>query len=533
MSKKAKTTPKNTVSKAEKVQDISLAIEKYFWIVIPIMTIVYYMVSRYSVGFYQDDEVAQYINMLQFWSDPWVILGNNPKPGYKIFTVLPALISYDAVLIVNSLFAALAVYFTYVLIKAYNIGYAFFGALILAFQPLFFDLSFRSYSEIFTALLIVLFLLLYRREKFFYSALLCGYIFTVRQEIAILLMILAVIFFRKKDYMAILGLLIFPLLYNILGFFKTGDIMFVLTEMQKVAGLNYKSQGLLHYFKVYIFIVGPVCLSLFLLGVFGFIGDTKNYKAYIKKYALLYIIFVSVFATQMMTMINDGPNPGNWRYLLHISPVCAIFATIGLNNLSDITFRRAHYIITGILAFAVLVFLSRTTDGFMLTDKEDFSKIAVVAVFFVLTLMLWSDNKIAYLNKLSVSLIILAVVSFFWNYEPRKLSPENLTVKEIAGYIDNPATPKAEVLTNHSFISFYSGAYKSSPNSFKSLNLKNLEAAPKGSLIVWESHYGYRPEWGSDVQAEKLQSDSASYKLLKQFVSADRRFGSFVFEKQK
>ena len=103
--------------------------------------------------------------MIKFWIDPGVILGNNPKPGYKIFMVIPALFGYQGVLIVNSLIASLAVYFTYLLIKAYKIKYAFFGALLMAFQPLFFDLSFRSYSEIFTALCIAIALILFSKEN--------------------------------------------------------------------------------------------------------------------------------------------------------------------------------------------------------------------------------------------------------------------------------------------------------------------------------------------------------------------------------
>src|SRR5690606_26719576 len=146
-----------------------------------------------------------------------VILGNMPKPGYKIFMVIPALFGYDVVLTVNSFIASLTVFFTYKLIKAYKLNYAFVGALLLAFQPLFFDLSFRSYSEIFTALLVVIFLMLYENKQYIWSALVCGYIFTVRQEIGIVLVILAIIFIRKKEFVPALLLFVFPAIYNLLG----------------------------------------------------------------------------------------------------------------------------------------------------------------------------------------------------------------------------------------------------------------------------------------------------------------------------
>ena len=168
--------------------------------------------------------------------------------------VLPALVSYDFVLIVNAFIASLAVYFTYKLLKVYEIPYAYFGALLLALQPLFVDLSFRSYSEIFTALCIVIFLILYKKEKFIYAALLSGYIFTIRQEIAVFCLVLGVIFFLNKKYKEILIIGIFPVLYNLLGYIKTGDLYYVLTEIKTVSALVYNSQGVMHYFKVYIFV---------------------------------------------------------------------------------------------------------------------------------------------------------------------------------------------------------------------------------------------------------------------------------------
>lgn len=504
---------------------------KYFWLIIPVLAALYYSYRNIAVGFYQDDEVAQYINMLNFWQDPWVILGNGPKPGYKIFMVIPALISYDAVLIFNSLIAATTVYMTYVLIRTYKVSYAFIGALLLATQPLYVDLSFRSYSEIFTALCIVTFLILYKKEKYLFSALLLGYIYTIRQEIALLILVFTVIFALRKQYLFAAALFIFPVLYNLLGFIKTGDIMFVLTEMQSVAGLNYKSQGLMHYFKVYIFIVGPVCLSLFLLGFFGFLNDTSKVKEYFKKYAEFYIIFVSIFVIQMLTMVSDGPNPGNWRYLLHISPICAFFAVVGLNNLSLKKFRTTSYIITGLFAVLVLLFLSKATDGFVLLEKAEYIKIIFVALFFILSIALWNESRTKYLGTLGIALVILASVHLYF-VEPKKLSPEYISVKETAEFLDTITEAKdKEKLTNHTFIMFYSKQYKENQKLFKKLDLKNLNESPKGTYVIWESHYGYRPEFKNDVQFDVLR-DSSKYKFIKQIISQDQRFSSFIFEKQ-
>lgn len=522
------------IKPAERVAplDENSVLEKFFWLVIPLLTALYFLSSKYSVGFYQDDEVGQYINMIKFWSDPFAILGNSPKPGYKIFLVIPSLFGYESVLLVNSFIASLSVYFTYVLLKVYNIRYAFFGALLLSVQPLFFDLSFRSYAEIFTSLLILLVLISYKKEYYFISGLLLGYIFTVRQEILLLMAIFAFIFFRKKEYAAIIALGIFPLIYDLLGYLKTGDILYIISEIQALNAYSYKSQGVFHYVVVYIFVIGPVTLLLFLQGFFGFFADTKNYREYFKKYGIFYIIFVTVFLVQMMTMFGDRANPGNWRYLLHISPVAAIFATIGLNNLAIKEFRNTSYIITGILAFITLAFLSKTTDGFILLDISDYTKFFIIMAAFTVILLLKKDSSADYVNKLSIILILIAVFYLYVSFNPKKLSSENVALKQTSEFINSIDYKGKEIYYNHSFIPFYQdNYYRESPDKLVWLVSESLKNAKPGSIIIWDSHYSYRPkDMKTDVRIEDLK-DNPDFRLLKTVSSADGRFTSFVFEK--
>ncbi|MGB9696460.1 MAG: hypothetical protein ACP5P3_04100 [Ignavibacteria bacterium] len=512
--------------------DVDEIFGKYVWLLIPGLTLVYYLIRFYSEGFYQDDEIAQYLNMIQFWKDPSVILGNNPKPGYKIFMVIPALISYDAVLLTNSLIAALTVFSTYKLLRIYEIKYAFAGTLLLAAQPLFVDLSFRSYSEIFTALCIVIFLILYKKEKYLPAAIVVGYIYTIRQEIAVFAIILSVILLRKKKYVETIALGFFPIVYDILGYFKTGDIFYIITEMRSVASLAYNTQGPLHYFKVYIFIIGPITLVLFLFGFLGFLCDFKNYKQYLKRYDLFYIIFITVFLVQIYTMWNNGPNPGNWRYLLHISPIATAFATVGINLLKESRARTIFYEVSGILLVIVLMFLSKQSDGFKLLEKSDYTK-AIFIVLVMLSVMIFANTKVRNgLIKLSFVFVILSVVYLLIDFTPKKLSPENLTVRTAADFLNLQNLSGINVYTNHSVFMFFAKEYREHPEKFKPLNSKNVAEAPEGSIFFWENHYGYRPEWKNDVKIEDLKANP-KMKLINQFTSSDKSFVIFVFEKIK
>lgn len=524
----AKKIRKISPDKNSKLPDFDAKLLKYFFLVIPLLTVIYYISSKYSIGYYQDDELGHFLNMVQFWTDPYVIVGNWPKFGYKIFMVLPSLLGYDAVLIVNSLISALAVYLTYYVIRLYGINYAFLGALLLAFQPLFFDLSFRSYAEIFTAVLLLLLVIFYKKDKFILAGLTCGYVYLVRQEAVLIAIFLAIIFVQRKQYIAILCIAVFPLIFNLLGYFKTGDILFVVSEMSSLGAMDFggAERGFFHYFKIYILIIGPVCLALFMLGFFGF--DTARIVEYLRKYDILYVIFGLTFLVQAMLMVQ-GVNPGTWRYMLHISPIAAIFATIGFNLLADPGFRKRFYILTGFLILATLIFSSRASTGLEFTDESDFTMFIVLLIFTGFVLMFNNNSARAYLNKLSILFVILSIASTLYAFEPRQLSPQNIAVKQVADYSASPEFNDKKIYYTHTNLVFYSILAGVEMEKFIPLDMKSLSEAKPGDIIIWDTHYGYRPEYKKDVQLEVLQ-DSTRYKFINQFVSSDRRFAAYVFE---
>ena len=59
-----------------------------------------------------------------------------------------------------------------------------------------------------------------------------------------------------------------------------------------------------------------------------------------------------------------------------------------------------------------------------------------------------------------------------------------------------------------------------------------MAEAPAGSVIVWESHYGYRPEWKNDVKYEDLLNNP-NFKQIQQYQTPDKRFLAVLFEKIK
>jgi hypothetical protein len=214
--------------------DVDKQYSKYYWLLVPALTLIYIFFSFLSNGFYQDDEVMHYLHMRDFWRDPWIFMSNPGKPGWKIFLVLPALLGYKPVLFVNSFISGLTAYFTIKLARELKMKNSLLAGLFFAFQPLVLQISFRSYAEIFTGLTLILALYFYFKNKYILSALFCGLAFTARQETALLCVILAVYFFIKKKYFPIIILGFFPFLLNFFGFLHTGDYLWVWTQMRTI-----------------------------------------------------------------------------------------------------------------------------------------------------------------------------------------------------------------------------------------------------------------------------------------------------------
>jgi hypothetical protein len=527
MKDKAKSTLRNPVLEIEIEKNYS----RYYWIIIPVLTAVYFIFSYFSSGFYQDDEVAHYINMRDFWSDPWIIMSNWGKPGWKIFLVLPSLAGYEFVLFINSIITSLTAYFTILLAKELKLKNTILAGIFFAFQPLVLQLSFRSYAEIFTGFLIVLSLYFYFKNRYILSALICGLAFTARQESALLCLILAIFFVLEKKYVPIFFLGVVPLVLDILGFIHTGDILWVWSEMKTLGEFNLGiERSFFHYFEVYIYITGPIVLSLFMIGLFAPFISKEYYKTFFKREILIYLFFFTVFLFQCYLVIK-GTNPGSWRYLLQISPLASIIALIGFNELLEVKTKKYVLTIFILFSFLTLLFLSKESTGLVATEKSEYVKLILLIIMLggVVFLLLWS-KQILFKQFLFLTLL-LAIGFTFYSERPKQQSPENATVDLIASWYNKNIPKSDQVLYNHSLILFYGNIYGADKERFKILNMKALDEAPSGTIVIWDSHYSYRPEYKNDTKLEYLQNNN-NYKLLNQFVSPDRRFGAFIFQKQ-
>lgn len=531
--KKPSKEPAKTTAKNKVVTDFDLDKDysKYYWIIIPLLTLVYFAFSYLSNGFYQDDEVAHYINMRDFWSNPFIIMSNWGKPGWKIFLELPSLLGLKPVLFVNSFITALTAFFTIKLAKELGMKNSLIAGIFYAFQPLILQLSFRSYAEIMTGLFLVLTLYFYLKEKYILSALICGYTFTARQETALLAIILAVYFIYNKNYLPIIFLGVFPFIYNLIGFMHTGDYVWAWTEMKNLSEFNLGiERSFFHYFEVFIFIAGPVVFACFLIGTIAPYFSKNDFKEFYKKELLIYLFFFVQFLFQCY-LVAKGTNPGSWRYILQSAPFSSLIALIGLNQILSI--QNKKYILPSLFVIIVIIllFLSKESTGLLVTQNPEYLKLVAVVLLTAGSVIFisWSGEK--KVMNFIVLLLILTLGYTFYTEKPKEQSPENITISRVAEFYETNFKNAPEVLYDHSLVIFYGKVFGSEKSKFKILNTKSLDESPKGTLVIWDSHYSYRPEYKNDCKLDLLENNN-NYKPVNQFVSSDKRFAAYLFEKQ-
>ncbi|MDT8323907.1 MAG: hypothetical protein RRA94_07355 [Bacteroidota bacterium] len=514
--------------------DLDAFTDKYIWLLFPLLILLYFWFSAGSTGFYQDDEIGHYRNIRQFWGDPFSIMGNQPKPGWKILLVVPGLFGFTGVALAHCAIAALTVVMTYKLGRAIKIKNATMAAVFLAAQPLYLQISFRAYSEITAALFLVLSLYFYYRERWIWAALASSYVFAIRQEFALVSLGLGVIFLLRRQWLPFLLLAWTPAVLAVIGWLSTGNPAWLLDDMLRIGlGVEVPHKPFWHYFETYVYMVGPVILTLLILGYWKHFLPVDSAREQIRRHGFLFFTFTIMFAWAVFSawdVPDFGANPGHWRYLLSIAPLTAIYATMGMNSLFEAKNRTIGLSLLGVAALIGVLFLARDTNGLILVDQPRWDHVGMMIAVLGIAAAFAGARMLS--GPVFVSTLLVATVVFtVYAEKPRELDNEARTVRQAAEwYLEQPAEFQQRPLYgNHVLFRYFADIDINDTNRDRSMQRETLAQAPRGSVVIWDSHYG-NSQFGGDVPMEFFQENPA-YKVLEQFVAADQTFGILVFEK--
>ena len=507
----------------------------------------YFLYSRSANGFYQQDEAAHFVSMKGFWHNPNSILSNWAKPGYKILYALPSLLGADFVMFVNCLVSAFTCFFAYKIAKLLDSKIAILAFVLAATQPLWINLSFRNYSELITALLLSVGIYLHLKNKFIFASLIASYILFIRQEFYPIFGLYFIYLLINRQFLSAVLLGVFPLIQQVWGMVLTGDMLYLWNQIfgtsEQISG-QYPRKGFLHYFKMSVTIFGSVGVTLWVAYLWTWLFERinnlrnkMNFKEAFKDKANL-ILAVSVIYFLMNCIFNSqtlklGPaTGGNLRYLLIISPLVAILGTLQVEKFKASNYRPQILILVSVFALFVAIYMTHPHNFVIFDEKERdwMPLIGVVASLFLMILPLQLRQDFIGLSVIALFVVLVTV-------RPIKLSEEDKACKSLARWYENYELTKGEppqLFVHHEMFYYFLGRtaydFKVKP---KAIEEKFLKDAPKGSLIIWDSHYSYRPK----MRAESLMYDyftgkPAQYEMLNQLIADDQSFGVLIFEKK-
>jgi len=490
----------------------------------------YYIYSFQSNGFYQHDEAAHFLSMRRFWYDPSSILGTWAKPGFKLIYALPALLGNQAVTLFNCIISGLTVILSYKVAEELGFKWPGLSIPLMAVQPFWVQLTFRNYSELISACLLIFTIWLHLRNRRNLAALVLTYLTLIRQEFYVFLVLYGLYMVYRRNWIVLILLGIGPLIYNGWGWLATGDSFYLINSVIKTGSRYsnaYPRQGFNHYFIMSMVIFGPVVVTTIVYSIGLYIRRLVKPIWIILIPFSVYFLIHALFNLQLMEI--GAPTGGNLRYILVISPLGALWANHGLEHSEYLKKDLILKLLMGAFLVAVGLFMSFEHNNIRFIDKRSWLPL----IFSVLTVSVLAFTSRA--RTVVVAVVILVMVLLPLQIEPIERLPEDKTVHEVATWVEKNNALTRYILSNHTLLSYFLNRISQEyPNGHDEITRESVASAPPGTLIIWDSHYSYRPNLRKNTLPHSYFLDRPQeFKLVQSFFSSDMSFGIIVFEKME
>ena len=485
-----------------------------------------------SQGTWDDDCPMRYYNVRHALQDPMQFISLWNRPLFVLLYVFPLQFGNINIIFQTALIAVVTGYVLVLAAKEAKIANSFMVIPFLAFQAFYFPVSFNALTEPLAGLLLALALLFHLRKQYLFFAIIGGLLPLARLELSLLLLFWAVILLRERQWLYLLILGIPTLLWNAAGFLLASDPLWLLHQVFRGEENRYGHGSFWQYFHRYIFLTGPVVFYFLFIGLSERFAKRKIDFA-TSLFSLGFMIYV-VFSWKL----NVGQAAGFMRNLIPLSPLAAFIALQGYNlwaiELQDKAKNRRVLAYSAVAIVLTILFFSRKMLMHHIVGQEpEYWKLAIIGflalVFIVRSTVYGKQRANAFASFAIPGLVIGLTMAYTLITEPPiGLTPERKAMQQIADWYVNNTLQNTPTYVNHVWF-FYARDLDYYGANFARLTSENLQKAPPGSVVIWESHYSRR--LFGDVQLDFFKN-TPDFKTLGQIVTPDKRFAVFVFQKQ-
>ncbi len=528
------TSPQKDSIAAIAGKDTQLNIEEK-WVVIGCLGL-YFLIMLWGVlseGTWDDDTPTRYFNVRNALNEPRQFLSIWNRPLFTLLYVW--LFQLGKMFVVQTaLISVISAFVMYRAAKALRLQNAFMVIPFIVLQTYFFRIASTGLTEPLAALVLTFGFYFFVKKNFLAFAI-CGSLLPLaRLELSVLLVFWAAILFRQRLWRYFPILVVPTLIWNFAGTIIDGNVFWLLEQIATGEENRYGHGRFWAYFQRYIFLTGPVIFYFFMLGFFE--------RVYRRKFDFLFLQFALGFMIYVLFSwkLSIGQAGGSMRNLISLSPFAGLFALYGYNLWLGIKSDRADYLRIVIFSLVVTAlttfFLSKKIAmRHVVLDEPEYIKLALIsilAVIFSLRLNLLKNIFSRPKNHSMISAILVGTIAVYTMIKepPEPLSGERATIQRIAEWYEQEKNTlkQSKTFVNHVWF-FYSKNFNRLSARFDSVTKENLEAAPKSSIVIWDSHYSDRLE--GDVPFEYFKNNS-DFKEIVRLTTSDSVFTAAIFQKQ-
>jgi hypothetical protein len=504
-----------------------------------------------SSGTYQDDDIGHYLIARWSWRHPELLLDVWGRPTFTLLYAPIAPLGLAAARIESAVLAGLVCIGSAVLAKAYGLRWYWLAVLLTGLQPEFVRQGFATLTELSFALCLCIALIAHKRRHWALMGLAAGWLPLARYESIPIMALFVLVLARQRRFGLCLVALAPLLLWNSYWAVAADDwrrLLFpfngILFEPARSA-TDYGSGPLWYYPSRLPVAFGTIC---FVLAVHGF------FRLRFGMLQLCTIIVVGVLSISYWKLPATGI-AGYIRHLAVLAPVVGVLALAGIELLAEAPASRlARWLVGGaVLAaglaaagFAVVAWRMRTqiyADGAvallvgglialrlvtanpsLLTSLQpeitqaqgrEKTRLRRLRPFFS-----WCSGGFSNRLVAAVCLPIIAVATAT-HIAPFQLNDEQrLVIGAAAWYNASPYRGRV-ALGAHSWFAYASGLDIGDRSVYRMLTPTEIQQAPAGSIVVWDSHYSGRLSGATPLS--NLE-DTTRFRRLQAYQS-----GGFIF----
>ena len=451
-------------------------------------------------GLYHFDDLTHFLYAKWSWRWPAYLLNDWGRPGFTALYALPAKFGWPMCRALSAILSAFAAWMAYRIAQRAGMTRAWAVVPLCFAQPLYFQLAQTTLTETAHAFYLTAAVYLAQRNSWSLSSALLSLAFVTRHEAAVFLPVWVFFAWRERVPIWRLWPVVWaPLVCNILGPLAGLTPLWQRLASSRSSG-QYGRGGWLTYFCRSMEAFGP---ALAVLSIAGFPPLALRRKTQLAA-ASIAVYFAAQTAIRALGLYDSG---GYARFLVGISPLVAIAALAGMNNLlQPDTRRRAWTGVAVALAMIVLWIAMRQQIAMAMQRGDILAEIpridaARIAVNWTtgVTIVLAAVGLIGTFcgarrwptHAMPAGLLVLTLLTCRELCRPLRPPPEAPIIDETLAWLKESGRGDAPLISAIVWIDYKTGREVAPVHETVR---EALERAPVGAIFAWDRQFASSPD---------------------------------------